>query len=349
MNITDTIEGTSGAKKQKFHGNSSSDISAPDISLNSRNKEDNTILPVGTVNGKKKKKRKRKCKKNKFKDYSKEVTDSVSNVNYVTVKPSENAGIKENFISLKDNEASHRLDTESETGLSKVNKKKNKKKKHVANSNAITDTNNAKIVQRSAHHSAIDTQQHENDSSKKKKKKKGLTDINVHVHTNKDNIGQSSGDSGKGMSKHENKKTKEKLESPFNRKKLSAMLSESVPSNSNHSKSHCTEGYGSAAQTDNSSSSSLLQKSRDRLNAARFRYLNEQLYTTTGKEAFQLFRKDQQAFSVYHEGFQSQVEKWPANPVDVIISTIKNRYVMFLTYFPTLYRLCTVIITKLKR
>ncbi|WAQ99992.1 RRP8-like protein, partial [Mya arenaria] len=69
----------------------------------------------------------------------------------------------------------------------------------------------------------------------------------------------------------------------------------------------------------------LLEKSRDRLSAARFRYLNEQLYTSTGKEALDLFKKDRDAFSVYHEGFQGQVEKWPTNPVDIIIKQIKSK------------------------
>lgn len=56
-----------------------------------------------------------------------------------------------------------------------------------------------------------------------------------------------------------------------------------------------------------------------------FRYLNEQLYTTTGHEALKMFKKDDVAFSVYHEGFQSQVEKWPTNPIDVIIEKIQSK------------------------
>ena len=69
----------------------------------------------------------------------------------------------------------------------------------------------------------------------------------------------------------------------------------------------------------------LLEKSRRKLNAARFRYLNEQLYTTTGSEAFQMFKNDKEAFQVYHDGFQGQVEKWPVNPVDIIIADIKSK------------------------
>lgn len=62
-----------------------------------------------------------------------------------------------------------------------------------------------------------------------------------------------------------------------------------------------------------------------RLSAAHFRFINEQLYTSTSTEAVKMFQSDGEAFKIYHEGFQSQVEKWPAIPVDRMISYIKNR------------------------
>jgi hypothetical protein len=58
--------------------------------------------------------------------------------------------------------------------------------------------------------------------------------------------------------------------------------------------------------------------------------LNEQLYTTTGSEAFTLFKQDRQAFHVYHEGFQHQVTKWPDNPLDRVIQYVRDRLVSFL-------------------
>ena len=59
-----------------------------------------------------------------------------------------------------------------------------------------------------------------------------------------------------------------------------------------------------------------------------YRYINEQLYTQTGSEAAKLFTDDQESFHCYHEGFQNQVEKWPTNPVDVIITQIKAGFVV---------------------
>ncbi|XP_070553889.1 ribosomal RNA-processing protein 8-like [Ptychodera flava] len=69
----------------------------------------------------------------------------------------------------------------------------------------------------------------------------------------------------------------------------------------------------------------LQSKMVAKLNAARFRYINEQLYTCTGSEALETIGKDKEAFKVYHQGYSSQVCKWPVNPVDKIISYIKKK------------------------
>ncbi|XP_048243664.1 ribosomal RNA-processing protein 8-like isoform X2 [Haliotis rufescens] len=71
---------------------------------------------------------------------------------------------------------------------------------------------------------------------------------------------------------------------------------------------------------------SLTDRMHERLSAARFRYLNEQMYTTTGTEAAQLFADDEEAFHVYHEGYRSQVSKWPIDPLDIIINEINARH-----------------------
>ncbi|CAG5134082.1 unnamed protein product [Candidula unifasciata] len=61
------------------------------------------------------------------------------------------------------------------------------------------------------------------------------------------------------------------------------------------------------------------------LDSARFRYINEQLYSCTGGDAMKLFKEDRAAFAVYHEGFQNQVHKWPVNPLDIFIKQIKDK------------------------
>ncbi|KAL2200411.1 methyltransferase-domain-containing protein [Corynascus similis CBS 632.67] len=64
---------------------------------------------------------------------------------------------------------------------------------------------------------------------------------------------------------------------------------------------------------------------REKLISARFRHLNETLYTRPSAEAFQLFEESPEMFTEYHEGFRRQVEVWPENPVDGYIADIKAR------------------------
>lgn len=75
-------------------------------------------------------------------------------------------------------------------------------------------------------------------------------------------------------------------------------------------------------------SASLRSRMEQRLEAARFRYINEVLYSTSSGEATRMFRQDPQAFRIYHSGYTAQVQKWPVNPVDLIISYIRQKWAM---------------------
>uniref|UniRef100_UPI0037E81EF0 ribosomal RNA-processing protein 8 n=1 Tax=Semicossyphus pulcher TaxID=241346 RepID=UPI0037E81EF0 len=72
-------------------------------------------------------------------------------------------------------------------------------------------------------------------------------------------------------------------------------------------------------------SASLRSRMEQRLESARFRYINEVLNSTTSGEAKRMFKQDPQAFGIYHRGYTAQVQRWPANPVDAIISYILQK------------------------
>ncbi|XP_053561669.1 ribosomal RNA-processing protein 8 [Bombina bombina] len=72
-------------------------------------------------------------------------------------------------------------------------------------------------------------------------------------------------------------------------------------------------------------SSLLRSRMEERLSSGRFRFLNQQLYTSHSHEALRLFQDDPEAFTVYHNGFSRQVQHWPVNPVTEILKYIKNR------------------------
>ena len=70
-------------------------------------------------------------------------------------------------------------------------------------------------------------------------------------------------------------------------------------------------------------SSKLMDKFSKKMKGARFRWLNEQLYTTESAASLELFTKEPTLFDVYHAGFAEQVKQWPVNPLDIIIRRIK--------------------------
>lgn len=66
-------------------------------------------------------------------------------------------------------------------------------------------------------------------------------------------------------------------------------------------------------------------KMREKLTSARFRHLNETLYTAPSEKALEMFDKNPEMFEDYHSGFRQQVTTWPENPVDNFIATIRAR------------------------
>ncbi len=64
---------------------------------------------------------------------------------------------------------------------------------------------------------------------------------------------------------------------------------------------------------------------RQKLISARFRHLNQTLYTSPSTQSLSLFSENPQMFNEYHEGFRKQVEVWPENPVDGYIKAIRER------------------------
>lgn len=69
----------------------------------------------------------------------------------------------------------------------------------------------------------------------------------------------------------------------------------------------------------------LQQKMMAKLSGSRFRWINEQLYTISSENALELIKKQPELFDEYHDGFRSQVQSWPENPVDVFVDQFRIR------------------------
>lgn len=64
---------------------------------------------------------------------------------------------------------------------------------------------------------------------------------------------------------------------------------------------------------------------RQKLISARFRHLNQTLYTAPSTETLMLFETNPTFFDEYHSGFRQQVSAWPENPVDGYVEELKQR------------------------
>ncbi|XP_014247245.1 ribosomal RNA-processing protein 8 [Cimex lectularius] len=74
----------------------------------------------------------------------------------------------------------------------------------------------------------------------------------------------------------------------------------------------------------NSKLTNLREKMIGRLSAAKFRFINQQLYEAEHRKSNDVFNDGGESFKDYHAGFRHQVKHWPINPIDVIIRSIKK-------------------------
>ncbi|KAA6414861.1 MAG: ribosomal rna-processing 8 [Lasallia pustulata] len=69
----------------------------------------------------------------------------------------------------------------------------------------------------------------------------------------------------------------------------------------------------------------LQRTMRDKLTSARFRHLNQTLYSTPSSHSLSLFTQNPTFFNEYHEGFRRQVSVWPENPVESFVKDFRVR------------------------
>ncbi|SZF01221.1 unnamed protein product [Blumeria hordei] len=90
--------------------------------------------------------------------------------------------------------------------------------------------------------------------------------------------------------------------------------------------SQTSQKHASSSNTKTTTTLTPLQTAmRQKLVSARFRHLNQTLYTTPSAQSLQLFRDNPEMFSEYHEGFRRQVDVWPENPVNSYLAEIQSR------------------------
>ncbi|KAJ2311034.1 25S rRNA (adenine645-N1)-methyltransferase [Coemansia sp. RSA 2702] len=69
----------------------------------------------------------------------------------------------------------------------------------------------------------------------------------------------------------------------------------------------------------------MQKEMQKKLSGARFRWINEAMYTETGAHTYAMVQADPEIFAEYHRGFAEQARRWPENPIDAIIAQLRER------------------------
>lgn len=103
-------------------------------------------------------------------------------------------------------------------------------------------------------------------------------------------------------------------------------LKRTVNSNNFKSKNNHDEKSVSLSNTKkyiNRKNLSLKERMELRIKGAKFRIMNERLYTSSDKDVKTVF-ESRSEFDDYHKGFRQQVNQWPINPLSLIIKSLER-------------------------
>lgn len=156
------------------------------------------------------------------------------------------------------------------------------------------------------------------------------TDENAAEH----DLGYNNKEQGKDKSEKRDKKLDKKNDKKKNKKRGDDEANNTKNSDS-HQASDVNEPKTKKQKTeiplevtdgiDPSKLTPLQRKMLSKLSGSRFRWINEQLYTTDSASALDMITKQPQLYEEYHKGFASQVESWPENPVDIFTRELVYR------------------------
>lgn len=79
-----------------------------------------------------------------------------------------------------------------------------------------------------------------------------------------------------------------------------------------------------ASKTSTKKATSILASFKQKLQGSKFRWLNEQLYTSTSQSSCSLIKENPEYFDQYHAGYREQTKTWPVRPVDRAIQWLQR-------------------------
>ncbi|KAL6927001.1 hypothetical protein ACO0SA_004087 [Hanseniaspora valbyensis] len=161
-----------------------------------------------------------------------------------------------------------------------------------------------------------------NNSNKDKKSKN-----NKKVHKEKQEQRKKYPNDNK-FNKPFNNQAENRINKPFNKTERKEPKQEKVTEKiieRTFNKKNETSSSLPPSASNNAKLTPLQQKLFNKLKGSRFRWINEQLYTSTSSKALDLITAQPELFDEYHKGFREQVTTWPINPLDVMIKNLTSR------------------------
>ena len=141
------------------------------------------------------------------------------------------------------------------------------------------------------------------------------------IHKNTDHLGTKKKDNTRNTKSEIDRKKATKDEG------WSKLSTSSSSDNNSGMKDIVRDKFGGGVDKKPSKGLSALQIAfKKKLNGAKFRMINEVLYSSRGEKSFESFQKDPKQFDIYHEGFREQASHWPDNPLKVVIDWIKVKH-----------------------
>ncbi|ANQ07263.1 Methyltransferase [Plasmodium coatneyi] len=84
--------------------------------------------------------------------------------------------------------------------------------------------------------------------------------------------------------------------------------------------------YGEKKKQKYKKKKKIPQDPEEIVNSSLFRYINEYMYTNKSDTVQQKLKETKNIFNIYHSGYRNQKNKWPQNPVHVIINHLKKNF-----------------------
>ena len=121
------------------------------------------------------------------------------------------------------------------------------------------------------------------------------------------------------------RKRKQNRRSPLDRTHGQVVKAVEASNGSSAASEEDLEIENALCQSSSLPTSKLMSKFEERLRGGHFRFLNQRLYLSSGKDSWKRFKNNESLFHEYHLGYLQSMQHWSVQPVDVAIRWLQKQ------------------------